>query len=156
MIGCICICLRQVLVEPFRGQPCQAPVCKHNMASASAGGLVPAHGIDPKLGQSLDDFSFSLCFIFVPAFLFDRDNSGSKFLRRVHGPIPQLATMSIYWKWSFNVLSPHCWTFRLLGASHIPGVWGFPEVLLVPHCTLMHISISSSGSMNFSPVSHHT
>jgi hypothetical protein len=38
---------------------------------------VPAHGMDPKLGQSLDGLSFNFCSSFVPAFLLDRNNSGS-------------------------------------------------------------------------------
>ena len=33
------------------------------------------------LSQSLDDLSFSLCSIFVPAFPLDRNNSGSKILK---------------------------------------------------------------------------
>ena len=41
MVGCVCICLSQLLVEPLRGQPCQAPVCKHNIALCQ--GLVPVH-----------------------------------------------------------------------------------------------------------------
>jgi hypothetical protein len=39
---------------------------------------VSAHGMDPKLGQSLGGLSFSLCSIFVPPFLSDRNNSGQQ------------------------------------------------------------------------------
>lgn len=35
----ICICLCQLLVEPFRGQPCQVPIWKHNLASSIVSGL---------------------------------------------------------------------------------------------------------------------
>jgi hypothetical protein len=35
----ICICLSQVLTEPLRGQPYQAPVCKHILASAIMSGF---------------------------------------------------------------------------------------------------------------------
>ena len=42
---------------------------------------VPAHGMDPNMGQSLDDLFFRLCPIFVPSVPLDRNNSGflSKF-----------------------------------------------------------------------------
>ena len=35
----IYICLSQLLVGPFRGQQCQAPVCKHIIASVVVSGL---------------------------------------------------------------------------------------------------------------------
>ena len=38
------------------------------------------HGMDPKLGQSLDGLFFSLCSNFVSAFPLDRKNSGSEIL----------------------------------------------------------------------------
>jgi hypothetical protein len=57
-----------------------------------------AHGMDPKVGQSLDGHSFHLCSIIVPAFPSDRKNSGLKFLRRVGSTIPQLRVMSTYWR----------------------------------------------------------
>jgi hypothetical protein len=81
MVGCIC--LRQVLVKTLRGQPCQAPAHKHILALAIVSGFGPWHGMDPKVGRSLDGLSFSLCSIFVPAFSLDRNNSGSKNLRWV-------------------------------------------------------------------------
>jgi hypothetical protein len=34
----------------------------------------PPHGVDLKFGRSLDDLSFTLCYIFVPVFLLQRDN----------------------------------------------------------------------------------
>jgi hypothetical protein len=62
------MCLSQLLAEPLRGQPCQALVCKYQQ---SCWGLVSAHGMDPKVGWSLDGLSLSLCsIIFVPAFPF--------------------------------------------------------------------------------------
>ena len=39
----ICICLDQLLVGLLRGQPCQAPVCKHTIASAIVSGLGTSH-----------------------------------------------------------------------------------------------------------------
>jgi hypothetical protein len=38
---------------------------------------VPAYEIDANLGLSLDDLSFTLCSIFVLAFLLDENNSVS-------------------------------------------------------------------------------
>ena len=34
-----CICLTQLLIQPLRGQPCQAAVCKHNMAPVIVSGF---------------------------------------------------------------------------------------------------------------------
>jgi hypothetical protein len=42
--------------------------------------------MDTKLGRSLDGLSFSLCSIFASAFLLDRNNSGSKFLKKSEWP----------------------------------------------------------------------
>lgn len=39
------------------------------------------HGINPELGQSLIGHSFILCSIFIPAFLLDGNNFGSKNLK---------------------------------------------------------------------------
>ena len=92
----ICIFLSQLLVDSLKGQLCSAPVCKHNIESILCQGLVPAQEMDSKLGWSLDSLSFSLCSIFVAAFLLDRNNSGLKFLRWVGGPIPLMGAVSIY------------------------------------------------------------
>jgi hypothetical protein len=56
------------------------------------------HGMDPNLGSSLEGLSFSFYSIFVPAFPLDKNKSGSKILRWVGIPVPQLKAMSIYWK----------------------------------------------------------
>jgi hypothetical protein len=76
----VCICLSQLQIVPLRGQPCQAPVCKHIIASVIVSGLgalhpPPAHEMEIKLGWSLDHFSFSLFSIFVSAVLLDWNNS---------------------------------------------------------------------------------
>ena len=105
----ICICLSQVLAELLRGQLHQALVSKHFFASAIV--LVSVDEMDSKVRQSLEGLFFSLCFIFVPEFPLDRNNSGLKILMWVGGPIPQLGAMSIYWRWSLQVLSPCCWVF---------------------------------------------
>jgi hypothetical protein len=57
---------------------------------------VSVEGMDRTVGPYLDGLSFSLCSIFVPAFLLDRDNSGLKYLRLVGGPISPLGTRSVY------------------------------------------------------------
>jgi hypothetical protein len=84
----IFMCLSQLLVEPFRRQPCLAPVCKYNMASVMCQGLVPALGMDHKSWQSLDSLSFCFYSIFVPAFPLDRNNSGSQYLKIHQWPHP--------------------------------------------------------------------
>ena len=76
-----CICLTQLLVQPLRGQPCQAPVCKHNKASVIMSGIGAHHGMEPNLGWSLNNLIFSLRSTFVPAFLLDGTNSGSELLK---------------------------------------------------------------------------
>ena len=62
------------------------------------------------LGQSLGGLSLSLCSIFVPAFPLNWNNSGSK-IWNVCGLLTQLGAMSVYWRWSFQVRSAHCWAF---------------------------------------------
>jgi hypothetical protein len=59
----------------------EGTVCKHNVALIKCQSLVPAHGMGPKLGWSLDALSFNLCSIFDPVFLLDRNNSGLKMLK---------------------------------------------------------------------------
>jgi hypothetical protein len=46
--------------------------------SNSVGGLVPVHRMDPKLGLSMDGFSFSFYPIFVPVISLDRNNYGKQ------------------------------------------------------------------------------
>ena len=75
----ICVCLSQLLVGPLRGQLCQAPVCKHIIASVIVSGLgPPSLKMDPKLGQLLP-FLQSLFNIWLCS-LFDWKNSGSEIL----------------------------------------------------------------------------
>lgn len=101
-------------------------------------------------------------FFFVPVFHLDRNNSGLKILRWVHGPIPLLKAMSIYWIWSLWVLSPHCWVFQImsspLGPENLLCPWCLKlssDPLPCPHTPLLHISIHSPGPVDFSPVSSH-
>jgi len=58
----LCICY--ALAEPLRRNPYQAPVNMHFWASAilsGFGGCMYIYGLDPQVGQSLNDHSFSLC-----------------------------------------------------------------------------------------------
>jgi hypothetical protein len=110
MIGCIFICVSQVLAEPLRGKLYQASVSKHFLASSA---IVSGFGVcrwDGSQGGVVSGWPFlqSLLNFFVPAFSFDRNNSELKFLRWVCGCIPQLRAMPIYWKRSPQVLSPLC------------------------------------------------
>jgi hypothetical protein len=79
------------------------------------------------VGQSLDGLSFSLCFIFVPSFPLDKNNSGLKFFSWVGGLIYLLEAMFIHWRWSLQVSSPYCWVFQLmsspLGSGNLSIPW---------------------------------
>ena len=69
----ICIFLCQLLVDPLKEQPCQAPVFKHSITSVMMSGF----GVCPRDGSHIG-LVFSLGSIFVPVFLLDRNNSGSE------------------------------------------------------------------------------
>ena len=123
----ICICLSQMLIESLRGQPSQAPICKHFLTSAK----VSRFGVcrwDGSHGGVVSGWTYFQCLLhfFVPVFPLDGNNSGLKFLRWVGGPIPQAEP--VYWRWSLQVLSPHCWVFRLISSSL------GPRSLLDPWC----------------------
>ena len=62
----ICICLSQLLVGAYRGQPGQAPICKHIIAPVIVSGTshpTSSHEMVPKLGWSMYSLSFSLFFL---------------------------------------------------------------------------------------------
>ena len=113
-----------------------------------------ACGMDPKLDWSLNGLSFSLCSIFVPAFLLDRNNSRSEILK-----VGWWAYASIGGSvcWSLQIPSSHCWKFQLRspplypGSSHIPGLWDFLEIL--PWFLEAVYFHSFSCLLGFSPVS---
>jgi hypothetical protein len=88
------------------------PVFKHFLVSAIElrFGVCRWHG--PHGGWSLDGLSFSLCSnFFVPVFPLDGNNSGLKILRCVDVLISKMGAISIWWRWSHQVLS-RCWTRR--------------------------------------------
>jgi hypothetical protein len=76
--------------------------------------------MDLMVERSSNGLSSSLSSIFALAFPLDRDNSGLKIFRWVGGPIPTLGDISIYWRWSLQVLSPCCWVFWLLDIMSSP------------------------------------
>ena len=59
--------------------------------------------------------------VFMPAFPFDRSNSGLIFLRWMGGLIPQSKTVPIHWIWSLEFLSTHSLVFWLMSSLLDPG-----------------------------------
>jgi hypothetical protein len=106
MVGCEHPhCIGQTLEDPLRGQPYQAPVSKHILASA----IVSGFGVcrwDGSLGGAISEWPFlqSLLYPFVPAFPLERNNSGIIFLRWVCSPIPQPREVPNRRIWSLQVL----------------------------------------------------
>lgn len=116
--------------------------------------------MDPKVVWSLFDLSISLCSIFAPVFLLDGKNSGFKMLKCKCGPIPQIGSMFIYWRWSLQGISLCYWAFQVMSS---PLVLGSPVICDVqvappsaPQSQLLHISINAPGLLDFSLVSFHT
>jgi hypothetical protein len=161
----ISIFLSQLLVETLRGEPCQALVCKHNMASAIASRFCACawNGTQVGVVSELPFLQSVLQFLSLHFSLY-RSNSGSKSLRWVSGPIPHLGTITIYWRCSLQVLSLHYWAFQLLssplGPRNLSCLWclglssGSP--CPHPHPTLLHISIQSPAPLGFSPAPPYT
>jgi hypothetical protein len=89
-----------MLAEPLRGQPYQAPVCKHILASA----IVLGFGVCRWNGL-YDGLPFSLCSSFVLVFSLDRSNSRLKIFIWVGGPIPPLGAMSIFLQKFIQILN---------------------------------------------------
>jgi hypothetical protein len=86
----ICVCLSQLLVEPFRGQPCWVPVYKHTIHSISNSvrpWSLPLRWIPIWVGNWASFPSISSpCF--VPVVLLDRNNTWTRFLIVVWQPHP--------------------------------------------------------------------
>jgi hypothetical protein len=81
IVGCICICIDQVLVEPLWEQPYQAPVNKCFLASAIMSEFL-VYIWDEFLGvASQDGLPFSLCSILCPCLSFQQEHSGLTILR---------------------------------------------------------------------------
>ena len=89
---------------------------------------MPTHGMDLKLGWLLYGNSFSLCCIFVPAFLFDKEQlwvknfvGGLVSLVLDWGPCP--CTRGGLSR------SPQCRAFWLRSPTLSPGIFSFPRTL---------------------------
>jgi hypothetical protein len=101
LVMSIWICISQVLAEPFRGQPYQAPVCKHIFESAIVSGFNVCRW-NGSLGGVVSGWPFSsasapflsLYFLLTGTIL--------------DGWVPPLGAMFIYWRWSPHILPPWC------------------------------------------------
>ena len=121
--------------------------------------MEPPLEIDPKLGWSLDLLSLSLFSIFCPCNSFRQEQFWVRIFDCNGNFIPPIHSLSFYWRWILQVLSPHYWAFHL--RSH-PLV--HEDLLLSKSLVLsrgystsnplrLHISICSAGPQGFSPVS---
>jgi hypothetical protein len=80
--------------------------------------------MDPKLGQSRDGLSFSLCsfyFIFFSSAFPLRTILCQIFWDAWVAPIPQLEALYIYWRWTLQVPPRHCWALKLIPSTLNPG-----------------------------------
>ena len=83
MVGCICICISQVLAELLKGQPYKSPISNCSMSSA----IVPRFGVcswDESLVGAVSRWPFlqSLIlffFFFFPVFPLDRTTLAKNF-----------------------------------------------------------------------------
>jgi hypothetical protein len=97
------------------------------LGKGSSVGLVSADKMDPQVGQTWDDPSFSLCSIFCPYSFFGQEHFCVKNFE-MGGPIPWLWAVPIYWRWFLEVLSPY-------SAKIIPVKSSEPLVSLVSGTT---------------------
>ena len=95
------------------------------------------------MGKFLDGLPSVFILLFIPAFPFDRRNSGLVLVRWEGVSIPQMKTVPIYWMWSLHFLYLLCWVFQvmlsLLSPGNLLGPWhmglssGYPQIPL-PYC----------------------
>jgi hypothetical protein len=118
-------------------------------------GIGAHRGMDPNVGWSLNNLSFSFCSTFVPAFLLDGSNSGSKLLKVGWWPYPSTADhvyllevvalgyISLVLGISANFITIESWE------THIPGLLDFLEVppISTPAVAYFH----SPGFLALSP-----
>ena len=100
MVGCNYLNLSQSAVG--RGSNmCHASTTQHQQQCQ---GLVPIHGMDSKLGWSLDRFFISICSMLVLDFFFLIGTIlGKKYCRCVCDPFTPLEALSVYQRWSLQV-----------------------------------------------------
>ena len=152
----ICFCLRELLVGLLRGQLCQAHVCKHIIASIMSG-LSALPGDGSQVGTVIGPSYLQSFLHFCPCSSFRQENFWVRnFDYGLVNPVPLLEALSIYWRQTLLVLSPHCWAFWLRSASLSPESLSpsryFLEGLLISHLLRLHISIPSAGPLGFSSV----
>jgi hypothetical protein len=144
MDGYIYLCIGLVVLKPPRKQPYQAPLSKVFLALA----IVLVFVVCWK-DVSLDVMVFpsvSVPFC-LPVFPLKRNISGLKILRWLVGPLLQSRSLPTYCRCSLQVRSPLCWVLWVKalvwfqGSCHFPGIWDNLVASLIPHCTVIHISI---------------
>jgi hypothetical protein len=118
----ICICITQMLKQLLRRYLNQPPVKKHFLALA----IVSGFGVcrqDGSLGGVISGWLYlqSLLHFFCPWICFIQEKFWVKSFEMVGGPILQLGVMTIYWRWSLQVLSPLYWVFWLMSFPLGPG-----------------------------------
>jgi len=118
--GSICICISQVLAEPLRGQPYQAPDSKCFLASAIVSGF-GVYRWDGSLGEVISGWTFlqSLLQLFS-CLSFGQEQFWFKNFE-MGGHIPQIGAVPICLRWSLEVVSPLCWVFWLKSLLLGPG-----------------------------------
>lgn len=79
MVGSICFCIGQVLIELLMEQPSHAPACKCFLLLLVSSHDVYVDRMDPMVEQSLGSVSFSLCSFCVHVFPLDSNISGINF-----------------------------------------------------------------------------
>ena len=120
--------------------------------------MVPVDGMDPKLGRSLMCYSFSVCFIFVPAFLLNRNISGPKILHVDWCPHPSRANpVQLLELISSGFINPP-WSLKLRSTSRNSGSLLHPKSLGLSKWAALKplevkVSIHSLGPLGFSCVS---
>ena len=98
-----------------RWQLCHAPFWKHSRISLIVSGWALYHGMGLKLGQSLVDYFFNLCFIFTPTDPVGRRNYGSKILWLGWCPSPPIG---LFWPQEVAILGSISLTARSPSQSH--------------------------------------
>ena len=151
LIVSICKYLTQVLVDPLRRQQCQTPLYKPILASVIVQGLVSVHGMDPKLGWSLD-----CLFYFCPCISLKQEqfwvNTFEMGGQQHSSTGDHVYLMEVV---SSDSISPLLGISSPLGPGSLSHSWclELSRGSLFPPPHMLHISIHSPGLPGFSPVS---
>jgi hypothetical protein len=134
----------------------------HSLSQA----LGPPFELHPTLDLSLDLLFLRLFFIFVPAVLSNKNNYGSELLTVGWQPHSSLDALYFCWRWTLQVLSPHCRAFHLRSfeslwvqrVSYLQELWyileGTPN-LLSPKVAYFYYFCCPSGFHSCSPSSQY-